>query len=90
MAEPFRVITDEEIETPPSRQEAIGIEALRLGLGALAQRTIVALSRLFTLLTVASAFALWWNVLPSPSVLQLTGLGMYGLFILAANFLVRR
>lgn len=89
---PFRVVPDDEIEQPTAQDAAtsIGIEALRLGLGALTQRTLVAISRLFTLLTVTSAFALWWNVLPAPTILQLVGLGMYGLFVLAANFLVRR
>ena len=94
MAEPFRVVSDDEIETaPPPRHDAaesIGIEALKLGLSALSQRTVVALSKLFTLLTVASAFALWWRVLPEPSIQQLVGLSIYAVFLLIVNWLVRR
>lgn len=91
MAEPFRVIDNDETETPPRSDPAtsLGIEALCIGLGALTQRTIIALSRLFTLLTVGSAFVLWWSVMPSPTIFQLVGLTIYAVFVLAANFLVR-
>lgn len=96
-AEPFRVITDDAIENEPLPQNAldkaaerIGIDALMLGLSALSKRTLVALSNLFTLLTVASAFALWWRVLPEPSVYQLVGLSIYAVFLLIVNWLVRR
>lgn len=91
--EPFRVISDEETEPAPPHQDIatrIGIEALSLGLAALSKRTLIAISNLFTLLTVASAFALWWRVLPDPSIRQLIGLSIYAVFVLAANFLVRR
>lgn len=92
-AEPFRVITDDETTEQPPRPdtlETIGINALMLGLGALSKRTLVALSNLFTLLTVTSAFALWWRVLPEPSVYQLAGLTIYAVFLLIVNWLVRR
>ena len=95
MGEPFRVISDDETEiAPPSPRESlsdtIGINALMIGLGALSKRTLVALAQLFTLLTVASAFALWWRVLPDPSVYQLVGLSIYAVFLLIVNWLVRR
>ena len=94
MAEPFRIIGDDEPQTPtsppPDKLNQIGIEALMLGLSALSQRMVVGLSKLFTLITVASAFALWWAVMPNPTVLQLIGLGMFGLFVLAVNVIVRR
>jgi hypothetical protein len=61
-----------------------------LALTALSQRTVVALSRLFTLATVASAFWLWLLILPHPDTLQLAGLGMYALFVLAANIIVAK
>lgn len=70
-------------------KENVGTQMLLLGLKALSQRALVALSACFTLLTVASAFALWWRVLPEPSVFQLVGLGLYGVFVLAVH-LVRR
>jgi len=66
------------------------MQALMLGLGALSKRAIIALQSMFVLLATGSAFILWWSVLPSPSVLQLTGLGMYGLFVLAASVIVRK
>lgn len=91
-AEPFRVITDDETEQSPKqdRLEKIGINALMLGLGALSKRTLIALSNLFTLLTVISAFALWWSVLPNPTLYQLVGLTIYAVFLLIVNWLVRR
>jgi hypothetical protein len=87
-AQPFKVV--EEEKAAESASEKVGFETLRLGLFALSQRTTVALSKLFSLLTAASAFALWWGVLPNPSVLQLVGLGGYAVFILAINLIVRK
>jgi len=66
------------------------MQALMLGLGALSKRAIIALQSAFVLLATASAFVLWWSVLPSPSVLQLTCLGMYAMFVLAASVIVRK
>jgi hypothetical protein len=60
-----------------------------LGLKTLSQRMIIALGQLFTLLTCASAFALWYSVLPNPNALQLIGLGLYAGFILLLH-LVRK
>jgi len=87
-AKPFRVVSD-EIDPADGVAEKVGIQTLMLGLAALSQRTLVALSRLFTLLTVASVFWLFLSI-PSPSPWQLAELAMYGLFVLAANFIVRR
>ena len=94
MAELF-TLEKEEVESPEapapasSAAESAGMHMLYLGLKALSQRALVAIAALFTLLTVASAFALWWRVLPDPSVFQLVGLGLYAVFILAIH-LVRR
>jgi hypothetical protein len=55
---------------------------LLLGIKTLSQRALVALSNIFTLLTCVSAFVLWQDVLPNPNSYQLTGLGLYGVFIL--------
>ena len=94
MGEPFRIISDEPEVKQPSKTdqafEAAGMQALMLGLGALSKRTVIALQSAFVLLATASAFMLWWSVLPSPTVLQLTGLGMYALFVLAASVIVRK
>ena len=91
MGEPFRIISDEK--APPRTDqvlEAAGLQTLMLGLGALSKRAIVGLQSLFVLLATGSAFALWWSVLPSPSILQLVGLGMYAMFVLAASIIVRK
>jgi len=93
MAEPFRIIEDEPTPPPQARSdrlETVGMQALMLGLGALSKRVVVALQSMFVLLATGSAFVLWWSVLPSPSILQLVGLGMYAAFVLAASVIVRR
>jgi len=87
MAEPFRIIKEEAEPNEPSNE--LGIQALMLGLGALSQRTVVALSKLFTLATVGSAFWLFM-VHPEPNTMQLVEMGLYAAFVLAANFIVRR
>ena len=92
MAEPFRIIGPDEPSKPEEKTSLfadVGVQALMMGLGALSQRTIVALSRLFTLLTVGSAFWLWLSI-PDPNTYQLIELAMYATFVLAANFIVRR
>lgn len=61
---------------------------LLVALGALSQRMIVALADLFTLLTVASAFWLWWSI-PAPNDRQIVALSIYAVFVLAANWIVR-
>lgn len=94
MAEPFRIIGEEDEPKKPSKTEqaaeSAGMQALMLGLGALSKRAIIALQSLFVLLATASAFILWWAVMPNPSVLQLIGLSIYALFVLAASVIVRR
>ena len=76
------------IEKEP-RVNKIAGDAIVLALTALSQRTVVGLSNLFTLLTVTSAFALWY-VTPDPNTYQLVKLAMYGVFVLGANWIVRR
>ena len=95
MGEPFRIISDEdEPKKPPSKTdqalETAGMQALMLGLGALSKRAIIALQSAFVLLATASAFTLWWSVMPNPSVMQLTGLSIYAVFVLAASVIVRK
>lgn len=90
MAEPFRIVGDDETKQPKTdRLQNAGMQALMLGLGALSQRALAALSSLFTLVTIASAFWLWY-VTPEPSPYQLIKLAMYGLLVLAINWVVRR
>ena len=94
MGEPFRIISDEDEPKKPSKTdqvlETVGMQTLMLGLGALSKRAIIALQSAFVLLATASAFVLWWSVMPNPSVLQLIGLSLYACFTLAASVIVRR
>lgn len=87
----FTVEPDDTPEptTTEAPQEDRGFSVLMLALKALSQRTLVALASLFTLITVGSAFWLFM-VTPEPTTFQLIKLGMYGMFVLAANFIVRR
>lgn len=78
----FEVI--EENETEPA-----AVAGVMLALRALSQRAIVAAADLFTLLTVFGAWWLWWSV-PDPNAYQITSLSIYALFVLAANWIVRR
>jgi hypothetical protein len=62
---------------------------LMMALRALSQRTVVALASLVDLALAGSVFALWVMVIEQPTTLQLTGLGMYGAFILICLWLRR-
>ena len=79
----------EAIDEPDQNKSDAASQMLFMALKALSQRALVALSACFTLITVGSAFALWWRVLPEPSVLQLVGLGLYALFLLSIHILRR-
>lgn len=81
--------TIEPDETKPSQVDQAGFEMLRMGLKALSQRSLIALSSLFTLLTVGSAFWLFMSI-RDPNTMQLVEMGMYSGFVLAANVIVRR
>jgi len=71
---------------------------LLLLLKPLAQKTIIALGNLYSLLTVASVFWLALQIIPNQggaiqlqtTYAQLTGLGGYAVFVLIANFIVMR
>lgn len=85
MAEPrrFEVVSDE------TEQTDVGTNMLLLGLKALSQRAIAAIADLFMLATVGSAFWLWY-LTPKPDIYQIVSLSIYALFVLAANYIVRR
>lgn len=97
----FEAIAEHEIpsispQTTPPPQTNVALEAgaatqmLLLALKALSQRAVIALSALFTAGGLFSAWWLWASVLPNPSVLQLIGVGMYALFLLALEWVRRR
>lgn len=85
--------TAEVIDHPsaPKRPkgEGLAIQGLMVALSALSKRTLIALSNLFALLTILSVWWLFMSI-PSPDVHQLFALGGYSIFVLAANWIVRR
>jgi hypothetical protein len=96
MAEAFKLEVVPEETDPPSRDVTAGRPAadagmamLMMGLKALSQRALIALSACFTLITVGSCFWLYMSrATLDPQELILCG--MYALFVLAANVIVRR
>jgi hypothetical protein len=93
----FEVVGDEDetiqgtgpVPSLGAAVQGVAVSALMLALRTLSQRALVALADLFCLLTCASVFWLWLTI-PDPNPHQLVGLGMYAIFTLAANLIVRR
>lgn len=92
-------VGEEEIPLPepqsrpqpaPRRIDATLATILLTTLRTLSQRTIIALASLVDLALIGSAFALWVMVIANPTVYQLTGVGMYAVFILLAIWARRR
>lgn len=77
---------------PPQKApvlNGVAIAMMQMALVALGQRALVALAACFTLLTVGSAFWLWY-LTPDPTDRQIISLTIYAVFVLAINFIVRR
>lgn len=72
-----------------AEETSAALQLLLTAVGALSKRVLIAISNLFTLMTVASAFWLWFKT-PNPDTFQLVSLAMYAMFILAVNYIVRR
>jgi hypothetical protein len=92
MAPKFEVVQDDELTDRPAARTApdeVGTSLLLLGLQTVGKRFVAALADLFCLVTVASAFFLW-NAIPSPNVYQIVSLTIYAVFVLAANWIVRK
>lgn len=86
---PLRFEVVEEPDSPagtdkPPREFGL----LMLGLKTLSQRAIAAIADLFFLVSVASAWYLWY-LTPEPNTYQIANLTIYAAFVLAANWLVR-
>ena len=89
MSELLKFQTVEEPDEPAKPAGGIASDLLILALRELSKRTVVALASLFTLATVGSAWWLWVSI-PDPNPLQLVGLATYAVFVLLANWIVRR
>jgi len=93
----FNVVEQAEVPPPPPAADVqppaafmFQARAIAMGLQVLSQKALVGLSALFTAALVASAWLLWWSVLPSPTTPQLVGLGGYAVFVLLVEIVRRR
>lgn len=97
----LREVADEPVEqTPNPATAAVDAAAqaraqqatamLLTAVRALSQRVIVAAEALVDLLLIASAFTLWLLIIAQPTPAQLTGVGGYAVFVLAAVLIRRR
>ena len=94
MPKPFAIVGEEPQpqipQTPMQTQDAAqAVKLLMLSLRVVSQRFITSLSHLFTALALASAWYLWLKILPSPTVTQLVGVGLYAVFLLSIEFIRR-
>ena len=86
----FEIVGGTEVEQPPApAANGLHIAMLTIALKALSQRALTAATDLFTLITVAGAFYLWY-LTPDPNDKQIISLSIYAAFTLAANWFVRR
>ena len=91
-------VVDDPVEAPPQAAAApakqpfvnrVSVEMLSMAISALSQRALTALAACFSLLTVGSAFWLWY-LTPEPTDRQIVSLAIYAGFVLAINVIVRR
>lgn len=68
---------------------AAALQMVLLALKALSQRALIAATNLVTLIGLGTAFWLWLQVMPNPTMNQLAGLALYGLFILGLRWIWR-
>jgi len=88
----FEVVGGTETEAPKAPQQdpnAVAVALITIGIRTLSQRALTAATDLFSLLTISSCFWLWWSI-PAPNDRQIISLTLYGLLILAINWIVRR
>jgi hypothetical protein len=91
---PFTLLADDDdpprpFHTDVREETERATAAMMLALKALSQRAISAIKDVFTLASVGSAFWLFLSI-HEPNPYQLVELAMFSLFILAANWIVRR
>ena len=81
--------TETEVKPAPAADNSVTITLITIALKALSQRALVAAMDLFTLITCAGAWVLWY-LTPEPTYQQIVHNSIFALFILAANYIVRR
>jgi hypothetical protein len=87
----WEVVEEDPAPTSPAppERERIDVNLLALGLKTVSQRALAAVVNLFTLVTMAGTWFLWWKT-PDPNPAQIVSLTIFAAFVLAANWLVRR
>ncbi len=88
----FEIVGGTETEArpaPPAEDNKVAIALIMLGIKALSQRALTAATDLFTLITCFGAWYLWY-LTPNPSYQQIVHNSIFAVFILAANYIVRR
>ena len=94
-ARSFQTISEVETEaespgTVEKKDSSIAAQALVMILTGLSQKALIAISNLFTMVALFSAWWLWHGVLVSPTLLQLVGIGLYATFILILEVVRRK
>ncbi len=85
----WEVLQDEPEQERPESQPGVGLDLLLLGIKTVSQRFLAAMVDLFTLVTMAGTWWLWYKT-PDPNPTQIVSLSIFAAFVLAANWLVRR
>jgi hypothetical protein len=86
----FEIVGGTEVEQPPApAANGLHIAMLTIALKALSQRALTAAMDLFCLITCAGAWVLWY-VTPNPNPQQIVHNSIFAVFVLAANWIVRR
>lgn len=91
----FQVVEDEVDQfgakpVAPPEPSSAAVAMLMLSLKALSQRALIALADLFCLFTAFSVFWLFFLMPEDPSPQRIATLGIYAVFILLLNLIVRR
>lgn len=85
----FEIVGGTEAEPKPPADNGVAIAMLTIGLKALSQRAMTAVTDLFALITCGGAWYLWY-LTPSPTYQQIVHNSIFAAFVLATNYLVRR
>ena len=70
-----------------AEDKSLALDVILLALKVLGQRTMMIAAHAYPVLALGAAFALWWRVMDSPTPFQLTGLGLFGVFLLCMQIL---
>ena len=86
----FEIVGGTEVEQPPAPSaNGLHIAMLTIALKALSQRALTAAMDLFCLITCTGVWVLWY-VTPNPNPQQIVHNSIFAVFVLAANYIVRR